>query len=906
MKKYLPAIIVFLILCDTTSLWATHNRAGEITYVQLDELTVRCTITTYTKESSTNADRDSLVVFWGDGASMIVTRSNGPGNNGESLGNDIKKNVYMGTHTYPGRGTYTIYVEDPNRISDIQNIPNSLNVKFFLFTRLTLLSSQFQGGNSSVVLLNPPIDRGCVGRVFKHNPSAFDADDDSLSFELIEPFQSKDSTVAGYLYPDQVLPGPGNQISLNPRTGEFIWFTPPTEGDFNIAIQIKEYRQGRLINTMIRDMQIQILSCDNLPPIIEAPKEICVIAGDTIELDILAYDLDSTTDLLRLTATGGSFELPMDSSYLLTGLNYQKSPITAKFVWATNCNHIRKQPYRVVLKAEDLPPSPPSLTDLHTLSIKVIGPPPENLEGAIQGDHVKLTWDAPYLCENADSNYFYGFSVWRRRSSNPFVPDTCQPGLAGRGYEIIDFRSRNLNGSSYEYFDSTASRGITYCYRILGEFARTSLTGNPYNFVASLPSNEVCLQLNRDQPLLLNVDVTRTDIATGEIFVRWTKPLPEDLDTLARPGPYVYQLQRSIKSQNNFSDIPGARFIANQWSSVIDTFWTDQGLNTVDLSYDYRVDFTYGGLASFRVSESASSVYLSDIATDRTVILSWEEIVPWSNVEYLILRENDLGREDTIGQTREQIYVDTKLINEKEYCYRILAIGTYGIPKTPDSLINLSQRLCATPIDTVPPCAPDITATNDCEESKDIPIDEFYNFISWTNPANTCTGSDDVSFFIVYYRRNDTSSWTPIDTISNGVSLSTKHQPALSSSGCYSVTAVDSTGNESPISAESCVDNCPIYILPNAFTPDNNGQNDIFEPREKRFIARVDFKVYDRWGKLIFKTENPDLLWDGKNLSGKKLPTGTYFYKCIVFEQLYNGVQPQDEILSGFIELHRN
>ena len=126
---------------------ATHNRAGEITYVQIGELSIEITITTWTRTSSVQADRDSLTVFWGDGTFTAVTRLNGEG---EPLANDIKKNIYKAQHTYPGRGTYTISMTDPNRISGILNVnyPNSVFVPFYLETTFTFLNPQFQGFNS--------------------------------------------------------------------------------------------------------------------------------------------------------------------------------------------------------------------------------------------------------------------------------------------------------------------------------------------------------------------------------------------------------------------------------------------------------------------------------------------------------------------------------------------------------------------------------------------------------------------------------------------------------------------------------------------------------------------------------------------------------------------------------------
>ncbi|MBT8218631.1 MAG: hypothetical protein KJP00_02320, partial [Bacteroidia bacterium] len=81
MKVKIFLILGFIAL-NVLDLSATHNRAGEITYVQIGPLTIRATITTYTKASSIQADQDSLELCWGDGTCQQVLRTNGPIVNG--------------------------------------------------------------------------------------------------------------------------------------------------------------------------------------------------------------------------------------------------------------------------------------------------------------------------------------------------------------------------------------------------------------------------------------------------------------------------------------------------------------------------------------------------------------------------------------------------------------------------------------------------------------------------------------------------------------------------------------------------------------------------------------------------------------------------------------------------------
>jgi gliding motility-associated-like protein len=121
--------------------------------------------------------------------------------------------------------------------------------------------------------------------------------------------------------------------------------------------------------------------------------------------------------------------------------------------------------------------------------------------------------------------------------------------------------------------------------------------------------------------------------------------------------------------------------------------------------------------------------------------------------------------------------------------------------------------------------------------------------------------------------------------------------------GCYAVTAVDSFGNESPMTVISCVDNCPEYELPNIFTPNGDGVNDLFTPLPGyRYVKDVDISIYDRWGILMFHTTDPDVKWDGSSAQSKKpCPDGTYFYTCTVNEIHLSGIVPRS--IKGFVQL---
>ena len=108
--------------------------------------------------------------------------------------------------------------------------------------------------------------------------------------------------------------------------------------------------------------------------------------------------------------------------------------------------------------------------------------------------------------------------------------------------------------------------------------------------------------------------------------------------------------------------------------------------------------------------------------------------------------------------------------------------------------------------------------------------------------------------------------------------------------GIYTDTLVAFNGCDSIVQLDLklCVD----VKIPNIFSPNNDGINDFFVPIGNSKIEIETFKVYNRWGQLVYNNETPSTGWDG-NFMGIPAPTDVYVYQIIytanAHQEMMNG-----------------
>ena len=230
--------------------------------------------------------------------------------------------------------------------------------------------------NSSPIFSEVPVPYLCVQDSVKVANTAYDPDGDSLVYRVIQPFQGgkarPDSLVKpepparltasdtplvdyrnGYSYLKPF--GSNGLFTIDPQTGITTIYAP-AQGWYVVAIEVQEWRNGKLLSTTRRDLEVIVINC----PINPAPKRAQVNGSVAKDFYIKAGESFSTAfrfvddDDQTIYGSGELYDNSIPGNKPVIDAQVSGgSDVKLNFSWQTQCFHARKAPYVLNLKVED-------------------------------------------------------------------------------------------------------------------------------------------------------------------------------------------------------------------------------------------------------------------------------------------------------------------------------------------------------------------------------------------------------------------------------------------------------------------------------------------------------------------------------------------------------------------------
>jgi len=118
-------------------------------------------------------------------------------------------------------------------------------------------------------------------------------------------------------------------------------------------------------------------------------------------------------------------------------------------------------------------------------------------------------------------------------------------------------------------------------------------------------------------------------------------------------------------------------------------------------------------------------------------------------------------------------------------------------------------------------------------------------------------------------------AWSPTSSLNDSYLTSPTATPKEPTT--YVVIGTNEFGCMSKDSVMVDIDYKAITMVPNAFSPNGDGVNDVFKVPDLSYRKLLAFIVYDRWGRKVFETTNPEIGWDGTH-NNKQVDIGVYSY----------------------------
>lgn len=880
--------------------FASHIVGGEMYYDYLGNNQYRIYVALYRDCASTGAAFDSpllLGVF--NSANQMVMQVEVPFPGSTNLpvvfnnpcvtppsGICTERAIYITVITLPPTPDgYTCSYQRCCRGPNISNLNNPDDTGITLTTRITGTNNNALVNSSPRFLNYPPLVI-CNNENLNFNHSATDPDGDSLAYELTTPFAGANSfnpapnPVPAPNYPQvswapsfsaNVPLGAGSTTTINPTSGA-LFVDANALGLYVVGIRVKEYRNGVLINSTVRDFLFRVVNCVvELQSIIneqeQSPGFVSYCQGLTFTFDNqswggsnYAWDFGVpgiTTDVS--TAFEPTYTFPAPGTYNIT--------LIVNPGWT--CSDTMVMPF--------------------------------TFQNPLQVD---FTYDDS-LCFDGNSSDFAA-----QLNGHPGTELTWTFGNAANPQTatgaIVNDVSFNAPGNypvklvgNYD----VCSDSITHTIVILPQ------PGANFN----LPVNYECNGLTQ----------TFTNASQGATNYRWDFGVAgsvTDVSTATNPtftfpaaGTYTVTLIASI---GTCTDTIRKDFTVYEPLDV--SFTHNDSLCITDNSFNFVGNVTGPSITTYSwnfgpnaTPSSAQTINVNGVVYDQpgqfTVTLtgSFLNCSETATSQLFVFREPEVnfGMIDGLQCVPfEAHFIDSSVADTPiSYLWNFGDGGTSTEQNPVHVYTSTGQFPVTLQIWTAAGCIDTLTMTRvDLINVHPRPVSAFSVDPPTTDICHSTIQFTDHSFgaISVFYSFDD------LGDLLEGPPVSTEDNPSYTylSDGThwpYQI-ATNEFGCKDTSRTSVFIEPFTVYV-PNAFTPDGNDYNNEFYAQSYLDAVEWEMSVYNRWGELLFKTNDQYAKWDGF-YEGQLVPSGVYTY---VVRYISCAEWEGEQVISGHVTLLR-
>ena len=365
-KKFLLIVYSIILLFPFKS-EATHIGGADLSYKWIGGDTFELTLTLY-RDCSGIAAPNSVSVNYkslscGYNLNVILNKVPGTGteitkpcsssstNCSGGVTPGIQKYEYTGTTTLPAHCSdwifgYSICCRNC-AITTLSYTPNNCSGVPATYIEATL-NNLVTPDNSSPVFTNVPVSFFCIGQTFHYNHGAYDKDGDSLVYSFIDPRSAASTNVVfntGYSATNPISSSPSVSIDIN---GDII-INPTAQEVGVMTILVQEFRNGVLIGSVVRDMEVWTSPCSNILPTATGINgstnfNLVTCPGTPISFNINSADIDVAQNV----SMGWNFSIPGGIFTSTSG-----SRPVGTFTWTPSLSDVRTQPYTFTVTVQD-------------------------------------------------------------------------------------------------------------------------------------------------------------------------------------------------------------------------------------------------------------------------------------------------------------------------------------------------------------------------------------------------------------------------------------------------------------------------------------------------------------------------------------------------------------------------